>query len=308
LVAQVNRANRIPIGIPAWRAAGTIEETLESIQVQSGLDRVAEVRVVDDAGGDNTTEIARRCWRSDVPLVIETLPSNRGQWFVTNHIVSVFAHYPWVAIVHADDVLKPGWLDAIVASTCEASPDVATICTHYDRWIPSKHKVLPDNDLGDPRLTWFTGSPESVGSTLANGCWWHLTGAVLSTRVFQSVGGFDSAYPYSADWDWLLRVLTGGWTVGLYRESLMLYRMQGSTVSGRSMQLGLDIVEGRQLVAKFAAHSNLDDTALEALRRRRVQWCARRIVSRLARGQFQSAWKHLELLALNAVERGPRRT
>jgi glycosyltransferase involved in cell wall biosynthesis len=301
----MNPANRIPIGIPAWRAAGTIEETLESIQMQSGLERVAEVRVVDDAGGDNTAEVARRCWHSDVPLVVETLPTNRGTWFVTNRIVSTFKDYPWVAIIHADDVLKPGWLDAIVASTSEASPEVATISTHYDRWIPSEDRILPDHDVGNPRLAWFAGSPESVGYTLQNGCWWHLTGSVLSTKVFQAVGGFDSAYPYSADWDWLLRVLVGGWTVGLYRESLMLYRMQGSTISSRSMLLGLDIVEAAQLRAKFAPHSTLDIRQLLKLQRRELGWCARRVMTRLARGEVGSAFHHLALLARLGLGRVP---
>lgn len=293
------------VGIPAWRACATIEETLDSLQCQRGLGVIREVLVIDDGSRDDVAGVVRRCWKASVPIHVESLPENRGQWFVTNRLLEKLGRHPWVVILHADDVLKQGWLEAINVSVSAAPARAATVCTHYDRWFAAEGRVEVQSELVDPRLAWFEGSRRSVGHTLSNGCWWHISGSAISSRAFHELGGFDARLPYSSDWDWLLRALAAGWSVGLYRESLMRYRTHGASVSSRSFALGLDISEAHEIRRRFLASSDLDGSAVAALRRRELGWCARRVVTRLARGEVGSALHHLALLARLGLGRVP---
>lgn len=292
-------ASRIAVAIPAWRASGTIVETLESLQSQNSLESIGEVLIIDDGSDDNLESIARGCWDNEIPLNIEILAKNHGQWHVTNRLFDQLKAYPWVAIVHADDVLLPGWLDALLLSTSLAAPEVATVFTSYNCWYPSENRLIAGEDFDDPRILWLEGSEKSLAGALLNGCWWHISGSAVSSRAFASVGAFDENFTYSADWEWLLRLLADGWAVGYYRESLLKYRIHAASVSSRSFSEGIDIREAFILTERYAGRSSLLAGEVSALYRKYLFLCARRVLTRLARGHFYGARKHLGLLIRN---------
>jgi glycosyltransferase involved in cell wall biosynthesis len=286
----------LAIGIPAYRANGTIVETLESLQCQAGIEQVGHVLLIDDGSRDNIEATARSCWRVDVPLTVEVLPENIGQWQVTNRILSRLDRFSWVGMLHADDVLKPGWLAAILSAIRTAPEFAATVCTHYDRWFPARNEIKPQTELTEPRIAWYSGSEAAVGHTLMSGCWWHISGSAISTAAIREIGGFDIAFPYSSDWEWLLRVFAKKWSAGIYRESLMLYRMHEQSVSSSSLAKGLDISEGLRMLKRYAGESNLSEEVIRQRRRGFLKNCLRRVATRLLRRDLAGAMNHLRIL------------
>lgn len=286
----------LAILIPAYNAAETIGATLESLRAQGrALDAVSEVCIADDCSTDATVQRALEVWQDTAPLRVMRAERNMGQHPNVNRaLVSLHEIADWVALVHADDIVKSDWLMTLQREIDNADASVASICTSWDSVFADGRIERGEESAQESRI--IGGSPRTVRDTLLNGCWWHISGCAIRLSAFADVGSFDPRTPYMGDWDWLLRCLDRGWSVKYVPRSLVLYRLHAGSVAALSLQRSLDISESLRIVRRFAARLSL----FELLRFHtcRARFAVRRIFRAVQRCQPLRLGHELETLLL----------
>lgn len=215
--------------IPAYNAASTINETIESLQVCDGADLLKGVFLIDDASQDETAAIARGRWQSAVPFNICRNDVNLGERRTTNAgLERLYGDFDWALILHADDVVKRNWLSLYFDRIRRCADDVATICSSYDVWRPDTGEIKAGQEYPERPAGYVAGTRAAVIDTLRSGCWWHISGCAIRIQAFQRIGNFRPDIPMLADWEWLLRCLASGYAVEYIPRSTML---SGSTAA-----------------------------------------------------------------------------
>jgi glycosyltransferase involved in cell wall biosynthesis len=271
---------RVSVVMPVHNAAAHLAAAIRSA-LGSDL-RELEVIVVDDGSTDASLSIARSL--EDERLTILTQPASGGPSRPRNFGIAR-ARAPYVALLDADDELKPDKLSGAVAAL-EAHPQAGLAFGDYER-IDATGAVLCASVLaGYPQL-------HRLGSRPWRGRWRVLpqaefargllhenfigtSGVVLRRSVLQRVGVFDEALNYSEDRDLWFRLAHA--CDALYRDAVgHSYRISAG---------GLTLRPG----------SSQDRQRIEVLRRERARWPAareRRQVDRLiAENLAGIAWDH----------------
>ena len=181
----------IAIIIPAYNASGTIQQTLESIQLQqSGLDRVACVVVADDCSTDDTSALARSCWTSPAPLLVYCNLENKGERATVNAAVNGLpVEVAWFFVLHADDIVKPHWLDVMLRGLDQAPPRTASFTASYDVLFPDGRLDNGEN-FGEERKVIIEGTPQAIRNTVRQGCWFKISSCAIRVSAFRELGGF----------------------------------------------------------------------------------------------------------------------
>jgi biofilm PGA synthesis N-glycosyltransferase PgaC len=99
----------ITVIIPAYNEAGTIADTIRSIQAQTL--QPAEIIVVDDHSTDETGDIA-----SQLGVTLLRTPSNTGSKAGAQNHVLACVDTPWVMAIDADTVLAPDAIEKLAAA------------------------------------------------------------------------------------------------------------------------------------------------------------------------------------------------
>lgn len=192
----------ISVIIPAYNAANTVVEAIESVLVQTYS--VTEIIVVDDGSTDQTADVVAKTFPS---VRLESGP-NRGPSGARNHGISV-AKGEWIAFLDADDTWHP---DKLALQMAVARDGVELIASD---WIRGKV---------------FTPCPRPIRET-------HLayrdllvmnqfqTSTVLMTeRLVRTLNGFDANVDGAEDWDFWLRasrhtgIVKVDWPLVQYRD------------------------------------------------------------------------------------------
>jgi len=127
----------ITVVIPAYNAAGTLAETLDSVLAQTY--RNIEVLVVDDGSTDATAAIARDYARRDARVFLLE-KANGGVASARNHGLAA-ARGDYVAPVDADDLWHPAKLDRQMAVMLAGGPDLGLVYTLF-RAIDEQGDIL----------------------------------------------------------------------------------------------------------------------------------------------------------------------
>ena len=275
--AQPPTSLPIVILVPSYRCETTIVETLESIQDQGeSLSRIRTVIVADDGSGDRTAEVARSAWKSPVPLQILERHFNCGEYASVNNAVEQFQpEIEWFLIMHADNIAKPGWLQAFLNRIPQATEDVALIGSSHDS-LSENGRVQPGECEPPDRVVTVLGTKAAVADTLRMGCWWHISSCAIRVAAFRKVGGLPKIMQLKGDWDFMLRVLADGWTIEHLPRSLMLYRDNPAGSSSITFRRHMDIWETMTVVGRF--HQVLSGNSLARIHARHLWYLLRRML------------------------------
>lgn len=289
--------------VPAYNAVTTLAETLASVQQQTDLTRVQAVYLADDGSTDGTADVARGTWGAPTTLHVLASDRNVGQWPNVNRAMRRLRAdgCDWVLMLHSDDVAKSDWLAACLSEIEHAGPDVASVCCSWDVWRgPST--TPGENDTTQPRRL-IAGTHTSLGDSLLSGCWWHISGCAIRLDAFDAIGAFDPAAYYGADWDWLLRCLSLGWSIAYVPRSLIRYRIHTESVAARSFEYDLDIRESLQLLRRYGRV--LTRRQRVAFHVRRLEFVTRRAGRAVAQRRFGRCMHALStgVLVLNSLTR-----
>ena len=205
-------AGGLSVVIPARDAAGTIGRQLEA--VVAGAAEV-EVVVADNGSTDGTQEVVREFARRHPHTVLLDASSTPGPSFARNQGIAAASH-ELVALCDADDVVAPGWADAVLDG----------LRRHEFVGGPHEFELLNPSWVCDARgreRTREFWTLEDVGGPP----WPHVTTSNLGIRrsAHDAVGGFDEALQWSEDNDYAFRLrLQLGLTPVWVEDALVHYR------------------------------------------------------------------------------------
>jgi glycosyltransferase involved in cell wall biosynthesis len=169
---------RVTVGIPAYNAEATLDETLLSVRAQSYPD--LEIIVVDDGSSDRTAAIARRHADTD-PRITFVRQANGGVSSARNAALAR-ASGALFAAIDADDLWHHDFVARQVRSIKDGAGAVVLSYTWY-AYIDERGRVLS------------TAEPMDEGNVIARMCGGNLLGngssAVMVTSVLRQVGGWD---------------------------------------------------------------------------------------------------------------------
>lgn len=278
----------VAIIIPSYNCEPYIEATLMSIMEQGdALSRVDRIILTDDCSKDHTVEVARAAWKGPIPFEVFEAPQNRGERQNMNEAVArIPKHIDWILILHADDMAKRGWLEALLEAIATADEKVGTICTSWDT-LYEDGRVAPGENRYPPTLERIVGNEASVRGTILRGCWWHISGCAIRVKTYREMGGLSPELPMKGDWDFLLALLACGWDVLYVPRALVTYRMNPTGVSSISFRRHRDIIETLLVMQQYQKVLGL--ASLVGYHGYHLKTLARRFVGGVVRGHLQRA-------------------
>ena len=231
---------RIAVVIPNYNSAKTIEDTLQSIKALNKLDLVTKVYLADDGSTDTSIQQAQSIF-SDLYVLLNK--PNIGQWKNLNRALQHIRSegFDWVLVLHADDVVKPHWLELMVEQIENASTHVVSVCSSWDDWLPDG-SIITGEDNSQRHVNLIKGTQEAVRNTIHRGCWWHISGAAIRLSVLETIGLFDPIYSHNSDYEYLLRILNSQLEVIYIPRTLLLYRYHDLSVSSHSFRYNLSLI------------------------------------------------------------------
>ncbi len=241
----------VSIIMPAYNAAATIRESIESVVNQTC--KQWELIVVNDGSADNTREIVTEIAAGNSQIKVINLGCNGGMANARN-VGAKSAKGELLAFLDSDDVWMPTKLEKQVNYHAH-HPLCAISHTGYyllsqgrvskQPWrrrlaTPSWHK----RKVLLPRLYW-----ENVLATLT---------VVMKKEVFDKLGGFDLSLWGTEDQDLWIRVARDGYQFCYIRENLAIYRIGNNNVSST---LGRYKRAKRQVIEKHLSDADSAQTA-----------------------------------------------
>jgi glycosyltransferase involved in cell wall biosynthesis len=217
----------VSVLIPAYNAAQTIGEALESVLAQSP--QPFEVVVSDDGSTDDLGQ-ALRPFREHVRVV---RGENAGLAVARNRAAGV-ARGDLFALLDADDVWLPGRIAAL-ADAAARRPDLAVLTTDA---------VVTRDGTPDPETYYATRefSVEAQEVAILRNSFVFGAGAIRAD-VFRAAGGYRAGARHAEDWDLWLRLLLAGYRAGLVEQPLYEYRRRVGSLTAQKIELSLGVLD-----------------------------------------------------------------
>jgi glycosyltransferase involved in cell wall biosynthesis len=285
------RPSSVSVIIPAYNAAATLAEQLEALAAQV-YDGDWELVIVDNGSTDGTADVAGRYRQRFKAFTVVDGGERRGHSAPRN-AGSAAARGELLAYCDADDVVAPGWLQAMA--------DAARYYDLIGGWLD----VGPLND--DATRSWHQPWPRDRLRSWLLPCAVSANFAIWAD-VLRDLGGWSSEYEAGAeDTELSWRAQLAGFRLGFAHDAVIYYRYrsgvwetarQAYTIGVNSEQILRDFAvlrDGSHHSDPSAAIDQADDGDGSALRRAvgRTVWLATHLPSlarsRRHRGQWISA-------------------
>lgn len=270
---------RVSVVMPLYNAEKHVEAAIRSA-LASDVHNL-EVIVVDDGSSDASLAVVRSI--HDPRLTLITQPPSGGPSRPRN-VAIARARAPYVALLDADDLLKPDKLSSALAAM-DQHPAAGIAFGDYERIDPAGRLLAPATLIGYPQLQslltypcgykWHSIPQREFARGLLYENFIGTSGAVLRRSVLQQVGLFDERLNYSEDQDLWFRLAHT--CDALYQATVgHSYR-----VTAGSLTLRPGSQQGRQRIT--------------VLRRERARWSSaaelRQIDRRIAENLAGIAWE-----------------
>lgn len=244
----------VSVTIPAYNAAKTLADTLESVLAQDHPS--FEVIVVDDGSRDETAAVALR-YAPRVRLVQKT---NGGLADARNAGIGA-ARGELIALLDADDLCAPDRLST-QARVLAQHPEVALCCSElsaFDErgtfsaaYSSTYYSAIEDTPggigailatRGEVALPSGTTAATYRGDgydTLVRGNFVHPPTVMFRREIFDRAGPFDTSFRWTSDWEWFIRAARCG-PIAFVDRPLLEYRISSSQMSGGANRLGASL-------------------------------------------------------------------
>ena len=214
--------NMISIIIPAHNAAGTIENTVQSV-IKQGNNDLIEIVVIENGSTDNTIEIIEKL--SSQYLNVRLLHSDKGVSAARNKGIEE-AKGEWLVFLDADDKMSDDAIDVLVKDAKNASADVL-FYGHMNG--EEKRSVYESNSKST-----FSGEQldDCKIMVLSNPTRYLQVWAKLIRRKLVIDNGirFNTALRLAEDSDFMLRCLEVAETIKIKPEIIYRYMVSDSSV------------------------------------------------------------------------------
>lgn len=178
----------LSIATPTLNSASTLAATLDSIQgmILSGTEHL----LVDSGSSDGTVQIAESKGS-------RILFSPKGNMYSAINDGLRKASGEWMTYINGDDLL---YSDA-VAAALDGVPDTVDVIYGNIDYIDPCGRFL---------FSWRSPSPRRLPFLMKAYSAVPQQGTLFRRRVFEALGGFDTRFRYSADYDFWMRALAAG--------------------------------------------------------------------------------------------------
>lgn len=224
----------ISVVIPAFQAEQTIDAQLAALSAQE-YGAEWEVVVADNGCSDATVERAR-AWADRLPVSVVDASDRQGPAAARN-IGAAACRGEVLAFTDADDVVMPGWLDAI-----DGLPATALLATGPVR------RFL---DGEDPQ----SSTPGSRFRLLGFLSYAGGTNTIIRRSLFESLGGFREEYRTGEDVDLSWRAQLRGAELLFDERARVAARERRSGVARRYFEYGRGDVQLYSDFARFGCPS-----------------------------------------------------
>jgi glycosyltransferase involved in cell wall biosynthesis len=211
----MNDGPTISVVIPAYEAAGTIAEAVDSALSQEPHPH--QVIVADDGSNDALAQALA----SSLPNQVELLRLSHAGVSTTRNAACRHASGDFVLFLDADDLLLPGKLEALGRLSRER-PGLDILAT--DLWFETDgHR---SGRFGEVNAF---PAEEDQRRTILERCF-VAQPAIRRSRLL-AVGGFDESLRTGEDWDCVLRLVLDGSLAGFDDAPLAVYRIHGGSLT-----------------------------------------------------------------------------
>lgn len=247
---------RFSIVIPAFNAADTLAQTLDSLQAQTLTDW--EALVVDDGSSDETAALVRGYAKADARIILLRNPG-KGPSDARN-FGALRAQGEILAFCDADDLWEADKLMTLAAAFTARAGDALFGQIAFFNEDPTRittQSTVPDGEVTVQML--LGENPVCTMSNLA-----------IRTRTFAALGGFRSDMVHNEDLEFLIRLVAEGFYLRGIDQLMVRYR---ASAGGLSADL-LKMQKGRDEALKTArAYGIRPDARAEAVH---LRYLARR--------------------------------
>jgi glycosyltransferase involved in cell wall biosynthesis len=204
----------VSVVIPAFNAAGTLAQTIESVLAQTH--QPAEVVVVDDGSTDATAKVAESF---PSPVTCARTPNAGVSRARNSGIERTTGEY--VAFVDADDFWRPEKLER----------QLEALAANKQAEVSTSGRIRVDADLNEIERTGVADFEDPCETLLLESMALGPVSSIVARReLLRDVGGFDARFSQCADWDLMLRLsLRTG--IAPVDEPLVLYRTTPENMS-----------------------------------------------------------------------------
>jgi peptidoglycan/xylan/chitin deacetylase (PgdA/CDA1 family) len=221
----------VSVIIPAYNAAATIAETLESLLGQSSPDWQAIV--VNDGSTDETAAVAEGFVEREARIQLVTQVQG-GEAAARNTGIGL-ARCDWLLFLDSDDWILPHYLERMTG-VLESDPRLDLV---HCGWI----RVAPDGQLS---AEIYCLEPDHVFAASTRYCPFAVHACIVRRSLVEAVGGFDTSLRTCSDWDLWQRIARSGARFGAVGEALARYRMRANSAGMQAKQVlvdGLRVIE-----------------------------------------------------------------
>ncbi len=250
----------VSVVIPMHNAQKWIEETLQSVRVQTYPAVRIETIIVDDRSTDDSVTVARAflARHGMAGRVIES-DRNRGVSAARNAGWEV-AKGDWIQFLDADDLLAPTKIELQAGLAAKAAHDVAVICSSWQRLCWVEGKWQPCGPVTRPELD---QSPIIKMATLNAG---FLGPALIRKRYLLAISGFSAEVKYAEDSHLMLKIAAaGGKFVELSSSSPMFLIRQtpGSKSRSNRVNVARQHMENVVIAERMLREGNFGELTVE---------------------------------------------
>lgn len=206
----------ISVIIPAYNAAETIAETLESLLAQTYP--YWEAIVINDGSHDKTSTIAASFSQEDPRIRVISQPQG-GEAAARNTGIKS-ANFDWLLFLDADDLILPPYLERMT-NALAAEPGLDAIHCGWAR-------LTPNGKSGTEKYCPQSGK---LFDLFARYCAFAIHACIIRRSLVEAVGNFDTSLHTCPDWDLWQRIARTGVRFGAVHEVLALYRMRPNSAS-----------------------------------------------------------------------------
>ena len=232
--------------IPTYNPrADYLEQVLDSVLAQDWDPAEVQIELVDDVSDtfDLAVFLERR---GDPRLTCYRQPQRAGIGGNWNTCIAR-ARGHWVHILHQDDLVLPGFYDRL-REGITAEPDLgAAFCQAY--WIDDegcRRGLMSRVRQGEPGILFDWIEYIFVGLAI------QTASIVVSRRVYEHLGGFNSAFRYVLDWDMWKRIAVQ-YPIWYEPKPLASYRKHRYATTRTLQRSGENLAEiGRSIEASAA--------------------------------------------------------
>lgn len=184
--------------IAAYNAEDTLGAQLEALS-RERLDQPFEVLVCDNGSTDGTAALVQQLAASVLPeLRLIDASARRGPGAARN-IGAEHAVGEVLLFCDADDLIAPGWLQALSSAAAEADLVAGAL---EGRALNSSHRAAVAWEVSSEiTMPWWPRYPAGASSNLA-----------VRAEVFRAIGGFDESLRTGEDIDLCWRVQIAGYS------------------------------------------------------------------------------------------------